>query len=90
MPVRITQAEAASLGIEPATRYHGIIHQIVSAKGAFVGIDPDALAGTEIISKQSTLLRAARVRGLKIVTTTRKPGVIFAKLVVDPCPQPRF
>jgi hypothetical protein len=41
------------------------------------------LAGAEIISKQSALLRAGRRRGLKLSTTTRKKGVIFALLVVS-------
>jgi hypothetical protein len=80
---RITPAEAAALGIESKSRYEFVINMIVSGQGEFVPIDPALLWGAEIASKQSALLRAARTRGLKINTTTRKKGVIFARLVVN-------
>jgi hypothetical protein len=83
MSTRITAAEAAALGIESTSRYDLMISRIIEAGGAFVPIDPAILAGAEIISKQSALLRAGRRRGLKLSTTTRKKGVIFARLVVS-------
>jgi hypothetical protein len=79
---RITAAEAAALRIESTSRYELTINRIIEAAGEFVPIDPATLAGSEIVSKQSALLRAARNRKLRICTTTRKKGVIFARLVV--------
>ena len=80
---RLTPAEAAALGIEPQLRYEQVINQIVAGQGAFISVNPDDLCGTETVSKQSALLRAARTRGLRITTTCRKPGVIYARVVIN-------
>jgi hypothetical protein len=78
----LTQTQAAALGIEPKFRYESIVSRIVAAAGEFVAIHPDELNGLHIASKQACLLQAGRKRNLKLTTTSRKPGVIFARLVV--------
>jgi hypothetical protein len=91
---RLSSTEATALGIEPQHRYEAMIHLIVAAQGQFVPINPDDLRGDHLARKQNSLLQAARKRNLRIVTTTRAAGVLYARLVVPnlpenpPCAQP--
>ncbi len=79
---KLTAAQAATLGIA-LPKYEDLTDRIVAAQGEFVGISPDDLGGDHITAKQTTLLRAARKRGLRITTTCRRKGMIFARLLLN-------
>jgi hypothetical protein len=80
---KLTQAQAAALGIEPRFRYDSLIDRIVAAQGEFIPINPDDLRGGQTVSKRSFLRRATRNRGVRLTTTCPKPGTIYARLVVN-------
>jgi hypothetical protein len=83
MSTRITAAEAATLGIESTSRYDLMFSRIIEAGAAIVPSDPATLAGAEISASSPPYCAPGAGRGLKLSTTTRKKGVIFALLVVS-------
>jgi hypothetical protein len=72
---------SASLVVEPRFRYEKIVSEIVAAGGEWIKIDPSQIGGTHPGVKQSALLQAGRLRGLRIETTFRVPGWLCARLV---------
>jgi len=69
--------------IGPRFRYEPVCARIVSGRGQWVRISLDEIGGPHIGVKQSILLQAGRLRGLRFNTTAaRCPGWICARLVV--------
>jgi hypothetical protein len=80
---QITPAELLAQGISPRFNYDDLIAQIVAAHGVYVAIPLADIRGSHVAAKQTSLTQAAKVRGWRITTTTRCPGFIYAKLVVN-------
>jgi hypothetical protein len=73
--------------IGPRFRYEHLVSRIVSARGEWVRISLDEVGGPYPGVKQSLLLQAGRLRGLRFNTTTaRCPGWICARLVITADP----
>jgi hypothetical protein len=78
-----THLAAESLVVEPRFRYEKIISEIVAARGEWIKIDPSQIGGTHPGVKQSALLQAGRLRGLRLETTFRVTGWLCARLITD-------
>jgi len=62
------------------TKYDSIFAQLKATPYEWVTLDPDAVAGKFSSQKQSTLVNAARVRGVRIKTRYHLGGVFMACL----------
>jgi hypothetical protein len=69
--------------VEPRFRYEKIVAQIVAARGEWIKIDPSQIGGAHPGVKQSVLLQAGRLRGMRFNTTFRVPGWLCARLVTN-------
>jgi len=66
----------------PRFRYEEIVARIVAANGQWVRIHPDEVTGAHNGIKQTVILQAARLRGLKFTTSFRCPPWLCARLVI--------
>jgi hypothetical protein len=83
----MSETALPSLPLEPVVLgprfcYESICDRIVAGGGAWVRIFPDEIHGQHNAAKQSLLLQAGRLRGLKFNTTFRVAGWICARLVI--------
>jgi hypothetical protein len=77
---KLSYETAATLGVPPG-RYQVLLDQIVAGQGRYIPIPLEDLGGDHPSIKQSRLLQAAKRRGLRITSTARAPGCLFARLL---------
>jgi hypothetical protein len=70
--------------VPPRFRYTEHVNRIIAAGGSWVRFDPAEINGRWPGEKQSILLQAGRLRGLRFETTFRVAGWLCARLVLAP------
>ena len=84
---KLDRAAVIALKATPA-KYQHLIDRIVAGAGAYVAIQLDELGGDHLFIKQSRLLCAAARCGVKITSTSRSPGQLYARLLNPPKKRP--
>jgi hypothetical protein len=77
----LSSRQVNALIVPPRFRYSSIVNQIAEANGNWVKLDPAEIHGRWPGEKQSILLQAGRLRGLRFETTFRCPPWLCVRLV---------
>ena len=77
-----TKPPETLMGVKPRFSYRHLIDRIAAAApGTWVQIDPNEIDGDHSAIKQSRLHQASHHRGIKITTTSRVKGWIYARVL---------
>jgi hypothetical protein len=69
------------LGIGPRYKYQDVVGRIRAGAGEWVKVGLEEMTGDSKAVKQSRLAQAGRQRNIRITSTFRFPGVIYARVM---------